>query len=140
MNGSRPWPPRIAGRAPCLHLPAWRRLLESRWEQRLETVIRLSVAYHDTADRSGGEPGGDRAVARQLDQLLQQAVAARRSLSETEAALDRLAGGGYGRCEQCGTAIHVTRLAVEPETRYCQRCAREGPGEPGAVTAAAGRR
>ena len=36
---------------PSLILPAWRRYLESRWRQRLSSVTRLSLAYHDAAEQ-----------------------------------------------------------------------------------------
>jgi RNA polymerase-binding transcription factor DksA len=96
-------------------LPAWRKLLESRWQRRLADVIRLSVAYHDASERAGG---GQRTA----DTWLSMAVAARRALSETEEALARLSAGDYGKCEQCGARIPVAELAAEPEARYCGRC------------------
>jgi RNA polymerase-binding transcription factor DksA len=97
-----------------LALPAWRGLLESRWQRRLAAVIRLSVAYHDASDRLDD------------DRLMREAVAARRALSDTEEALARLSAGNYGRCEQCGTAIPLAELAAEPEARYCRTCAGKG--------------
>jgi hypothetical protein len=36
----------LAGRAAGPALPAWRNLLEPRWRQRLDAVIRLSLAYY----------------------------------------------------------------------------------------------
>src|SRR5690242_2475227 len=35
------------GREASLLLPAWRTLLEARWQERLSTVTSLSLAYHD---------------------------------------------------------------------------------------------
>jgi RNA polymerase-binding transcription factor DksA len=115
--------------AEVLILPLWRSLLESRWQRRLDTVIRLSLAYHDTANGSGGHRAGDQAESPQLRQLLRAAVAARRALSDTEDALTRLSAGTYGRCEQCGTAIPVALLVAEPEARFCQRCLQQSPGD-----------
>jgi DnaK suppressor protein len=114
-----------------LVLPAWRGLLESRWQRRLAAVIRASVAYHEASDRlgdgrrAGGPDDGTHvrpAEAAQLQRLMRQAVAARRALSDTEEALVRLSAGNYGRCEQCGAAISVAELAEEPEARYCESC------------------
>jgi RNA polymerase-binding transcription factor DksA len=120
-----------------LILPAWRRLLESRWQERLGTVIRLSLAYHDAAETAGGGPfARDQAETRQVWQLMQETLAARRALRDTEEALARLSAGHYGRCEQCAADIHVARLAREPETRYCERCVRQpsrNPAPPGNV-------
>jgi hypothetical protein len=109
-----------------LILPAWRTLLERRWALRLGTVTRLSVAYHDAAQRlDGGHRAGGRSVPRELRRLMRETVAARRALSDTEEALARLSAGTFGRCEQCAAAIPVSRLALEPESRYCERCGRQ---------------
>jgi DnaK suppressor protein len=97
--------------------PAWRALLEDRWQARLRELTELSLAYHGAADDSGD--GAERPEARAL---LHRAVAARRKLADVEEALGRLSGGGFGQCEQCGSGIPAGTLAVIPETRYCPRC------------------
>jgi len=53
-----------------------------------------------------------------------------RELAETQAALDRIEHGIYGRCELCGGAIGRQRLLALPATRYCISCRPEmhGPG------------
>ena len=123
------------GLAPNLILPAWRTVLERRWQQRLSAVARLSVAYHDAAQRwDGDHRAGDQAAPRELRRLMRAAVAARRALSDTEEALARLSAGTYGRCEQCAATIPVSRLALEPESRYCQRCVRRAARAPELVT------
>jgi len=96
-------------------IPQWRVLLEARWEARLRELTALSLAYHAAA-----EDGAD--AARETQALLRRAVCARRKLADVEEALGRLAGGGFGRCEQCGSAIPPRLLAAIPETRYCPRC------------------
>jgi RNA polymerase-binding transcription factor DksA len=112
---------------------AWRTLLESRWGERLISVITLSLAYHEAAGQPPGDiasrPGHDREVRR----LMGRAVAARRALRETEDALARLSDGVFGRCEQCRAAISADRLLRGPETRYCGRC-----GEPATAYPATG--
>jgi len=95
----------------------WRALLEDRWQARLRELTELSLAYHGAAEESHG--GADRQEARVL---LHRAVAARRKLADVEEALGRLAGGGFGQCEQCGSAIPAGTLASIPESRYCPRC------------------
>jgi len=99
--------------------PYWRALLEARWEIRLRELTELSLAYHGTAAPDGS---GDGTGHRQARMLLRRAVAARRRLANVEDALVRLAGGGFGRCEQCGSVIPDEFLAVNPEARYCLRC------------------
>ena len=44
-------------------------------------------------------------------------------LAETQAALDRIACGKYGRCEACSGAIGRQRLLALPAARYCLGCA-----------------
>jgi DnaK suppressor protein len=97
--------------------PAWRRLLEARWEERLDTLTGLSLAYHDEAARP------DRtSETQELKRLMRNATVARRALRDTEEALARLSAGGYGRCEQCGASIPAATLLLEPEARYCPEC------------------
>jgi RNA polymerase-binding transcription factor DksA len=120
--------------------PAWRSVLESRWQQRLAAVTALSLAYHDAAERLQGDPRtGGHADVRQVRQLMQQAVAARRALANTEEALARLSAGRFGRCERCAAAIPAARLALDPEIRYCVRCtqpqaASDSPGPAAAAS------
>ena len=44
-------------------------------------------------------------------------------LREIDAALERLATGGYGVCERCGQPIPAARLEARPTTRTCIACA-----------------
>ncbi len=88
--------------------------LEERWRDRLERVTALSLAYHDVAQQDS-ESRRARLIARQT-------VAERQALAEIEAALDRLAGGTYGRCEQCGRPIGTALLSARPQARYCGVC------------------
>ncbi|MGN6135519.1 MAG: TraR/DksA family transcriptional regulator [Aureliella sp.] len=44
-------------------------------------------------------------------------------LERIEAALDRIAQGNYGSCEECGGRIPKARLEVLPDTPYCVKCA-----------------
>ena len=103
--------------------PAWRSLLEARWQQRLSTLTELSLAYHDAAERFGDrrEPAA-RIEDPRVRRLLRKATAARRALHDTEEALARLSDGSYGWCEQCAAPIPTAELLAEPETRYCAAC------------------
>jgi DnaK suppressor protein len=96
----------------------WRALLESRWRDRLAELTDLSVAYHDATApvRGTGAHESQRLLSR-------QAVVARYALAETDKALHRLATGEFGRCEECAGDIPQARLLIEPEARYCERCA-----------------
>jgi DnaK suppressor protein len=44
-------------------------------------------------------------------------------LEQTLAALDRVANGTYGRCQECGGAISAERLEALPYAPFCFACA-----------------
>ena len=121
-------PPRGTGRV--LHfgpggLAQRRALLEARWRDRLERVTALSLAYHEAAQNlPSGVAGACSPASRRARQLARHAVAERHALAEIEAALDRIAAGRYGWCEQCGRPIAAAFLASQPQARYCAACGR----------------
>ena len=45
------------------------------------------------------------------------------ALAQVVGALERLAGGCYGKCVECGIAIEHARLVVLPEAATCFECA-----------------
>ena len=49
----------------------------------------------------------------------------RQEVAELDAALARLDGGTWGRCERCGGAIGRDRLRAVPEARFCVPCSRK---------------
>ncbi|MEP7025094.1 MAG: TraR/DksA C4-type zinc finger protein [Actinomycetota bacterium] len=106
-------------------LPQWRALLGSRWQERLERVTELSLAYYraeeDAAD-PGRSPSARRDARREAAQIRRRTVSQRRDLAEIEAALSRLATGRFGWCEQCGMGIGAARLTAGPAGRYCAAC------------------
>lgn len=44
-------------------------------------------------------------------------------LEQIEAALEKIADGSYGSCEECGGRIPKARLELIPDTAYCVKCA-----------------
>ena len=46
----------------------------------------------------------------------------RTRLQEVDEALDRIANGTYGVCEECGDPIGLKRLEVRPVAKYCVPC------------------
>ncbi len=46
-------------------------------------------------------------------------------IAEIAGALDRIAQGTFGRCEECGAAIPRARLDALPYARHCVGCARK---------------
>jgi DnaK suppressor protein len=112
---------RAATRRGTGHLPGgprWRALLEARWQDRLQKVTELSLAFHDA-----GSAADPQHSASHVRRLMRRATAARRDLADTDAALSRLAGGSFGQCEQCTEPIPAAHLFRAPEDRYCPRCA-----------------
>lgn len=106
-------------------LPQWRALLEFGWQERLERITRLSLAFHEAAEAAADDGGGRdaRLAARhRADRLLRRTVAERRVLADIEAAMARLAAGRFGWCEQCGRAIATAKLAEMPQATYCAAC------------------
>jgi RNA polymerase-binding transcription factor DksA len=96
----------------------WRTMLERRWRDRLRQLTDQCVAFHESGTESlTGQPRPS------LRRLMRQSVVARQALGETEAALRRLTGGTFGRCEDCAVEIPAANLAEIPETRYCPSCA-----------------
>jgi RNA polymerase-binding transcription factor DksA len=89
-------------------------LLEARWMDRLQEVTELALAFHEA---------GAEAKPHRSRQLMRRAVRARRALADTDEALSRLAGGQFGRCEDCSEVIPADHLFRAPEARYCRRCA-----------------
>lgn len=67
-----------------------------------------------------------------VDALQQQAMAqashasARQQIAAIDKALERIATGHYGDCEECGEPISVARLAARPEARQCIDCQAAG--------------
>ncbi len=114
-------PDALTAALPQSALPAWHSMLEERWQQRLNTLTELALAYHDAEESSDGNPAGTVETA-PLPRLLREATAARRALGDTEDALARLSDGSFGRCEQCSRSIPTAELLPEPETRYCPEC------------------
>lgn len=47
---------------------------------------------------------------------------ARERVNEIDAALNRMAEGKYGTCENCGQEISKQVLDLVPESQYCDNC------------------
>ncbi|RBY90557.1 TraR/DksA C4-type zinc finger protein [Blastococcus sp. TF02A-26] len=85
-----------------------------------DAVVAASKASN--ADDEHDPEGATIAFERQ--QVAALLEAARRRLTDAEAAIARRDDGSYGVCEGCGHAIGAERLAVRPAARTCISCAR----------------
>ena len=85
----------------------------------------------NTMEELGGDRGENTPLADEVDVIRlnedREMSFATRSLLVERAnklaeALERLRGGEYGVCEECGEAIAPARLRVMPEVTTCVRC------------------
>jgi RNA polymerase-binding transcription factor DksA len=82
----------------------------------------VAASRSSNADDEHDPEGATIAFERQ--QVAALLEAARRRLTDADAALARRAEGSYGVCETCGGAIGAERLAARPAARTCITCAR----------------
>lgn len=97
------------------------RYAELRDEVRQELLEEGQQAYSDIAGKV--HDPGDESVADLICDL--ELAAIDRNLNEIraiETALNRLADGTYGLCEDCGQTIAVARLQAYPTAIRCIRC------------------
>lgn len=96
-------------------LAALRESLREQRAFRLEQLARF--ARSSLADRAIR-----RRSASQLEVQVKLTASARMVLADVEAALERMDEGRYGSCHLCTHPVHLDRLAVVPQARYCGRC------------------
>ena len=108
--------------APQLHelktlLQARRRELQAQMAQ---NRANLAPAENTAGSVSQDENGRLANQTREVDAALTALDA--QELARIDRALDEMAEGGYGQCEECGCAIPFERLKVEPMTQHCVAC------------------
>lgn len=102
-------------------------------QHRLDQAERLQADLAELSDDQGpgdyevedgfGE-GAGAAVEQDRDRALRARALA--AVEEIDAALDRIAAGGYGQCMTCGDQIAEPRLEAVPTTTTCMVCATGG--------------
>jgi DnaK suppressor protein len=85
-----------------------RDVLETQFQGQTDQLIQLTSRYRF---------GRDDTVAASI-------ASARLSLADTAHALQRMAEGRYGACENCGLDIPRWRLRHQPHASLCLRCDR----------------
>lgn len=107
------------------HLTSLRAMLNERLaEMRAEILAAQQArapsdqaASHDVVDRK------DEAAQQQFDRLGDvQEQRDIEELKQVESALSRLDEGAYGDCAECGEAIPLERLRVQPAALRCASC------------------
>jgi DnaK suppressor protein len=92
--------------------------LEQLWHDQVVIIIDLAVQRYATDSEELSIPREDR-----LDAEL---ATGRRALVDTEAALQRLEAGTYGRCDSCDRRMPFEQLELRPAMRFCTNCHRGG--------------
>src|SRR5271155_5128004 len=83
-------------------------------------------SFRKFSELNGVGDNVDAAVDSANDEICSQLVEIEsRELGQIEHALERLAAGGYGRCEYCGGKIAQPRLNALPYPTTCIDCQRE---------------
>ena len=99
-------------------------LLLSRRKE-LQAEMDQNLANLAPAERNAGSVSQDESArlknqTREVDAVLTTLDA--EELARIERALDAMAAGDYGLCDECGCQIPFERLKIEPMTQHCVAC------------------
>ena len=106
-----------------------RELLEAERQQALRRLAGLTGDFDEMVAASRDANADDEhdpegaTIAFERSQVAALVLQVQGQLTEVEAAIDRLAAGIYGVCEQCGQPIGTARLEARPAARTCIACA-----------------
>jgi DnaK suppressor protein len=106
----------VPGEAPTVD---YRHLLEEERQQLLSQLAELGFGdggkglSYDSNFADSSQVTAERSEAEVLATQLQE------TLDDVAHALDKLASGSYGICEECKMAIDPARLDAMPATRFC---------------------
>ena len=106
------------GLDPAARLQDERSALLARLMRLADDMSGLFAASRDSNSDDEHDPEGQ-TIAYERSQLAAVTVQAREHLAEVEAALERVASGGYGICEVCHGTIDAARLEARPAARTC---------------------
>ncbi|GAA2620242.1 hypothetical protein GCM10010399_59200 [Dactylosporangium fulvum] len=96
-----------------------------QWLAELRTTLTDELEVQKTRLTELTDDTGDPAEDHTRTALL---AATRQSVEQVSGALQRLADGTYGACEQCGASIPRERLEILPHARFCMPCQRRRNG------------
>ena len=106
-----------------------RELLEVERQQALRRLADLTGEFDEVVAASRDANADDEhdpegaTIAFERSQVAALVLQVQHQLAEVEAAIERLAAGTYGVCEQCGQPIAPARLEARPAARTCISCA-----------------
>ena len=105
-----------------IYSDSWsRRMYRKLHDQRRKLLCAFALPVSDA--RAGGDLVDEADLENQA--FYESNVMAWRSLVQIDRALDNLAEGTYGLCENCGEAIAKARLAALPFASLCRTCKQE---------------
>lgn len=85
--------------------------------------VQAAEAYSRERDAEATQDPADMAANAYTKELLMSMSTNDRQLLESiDAALYRIAGGDYGKCDHCEEPIQEKRLEAVPWARHCLRC------------------
>lgn len=91
--------------------------------RRKELAGHLNEVEH-ALDETMPKDWEDRASERQGDEVLEAlGTTELNELKRIDFALERVENGTYGECQKCGDDVAQERLALLPDTPFCQNCA-----------------
>ena len=86
-------------------------------------MVERTEDYGREANRDISQDPADQASNSYTKELLfSQSTNERNILKLIEEAIERISGGSYGECVNCGSEIQPKRLEAIPWARYCIRC------------------
>ncbi|MGH3411790.1 MAG: TraR/DksA family transcriptional regulator, partial [Marmoricola sp.] len=96
--------------------------IERLTEELAEVEDDFAGMMRSTGEGAGNDPADVGSATFERDQEMTIANNAREMLVQCEHALDRIADGTYGVCENCGNPIGKRRLMVFPRATLCMTC------------------
>lgn len=102
-------------------LDRFKKLLEDKREEILHEAVRTLT---ELTDQSGNIPDPNDRASAEADRSFELRIRdrERKLLPKIEAALERINGGSFGECEECGEEIGLKRLEARPMTSLCIDC------------------
>ena len=103
-----------------------REQLEIEHKRLAEELAQLQTSASSSEERREGSPFGKReeeaTETLELEKRLALENRVRQEAATVEHALDKIAKGTYGFCDNCGQAIDPERLEVLPQANLCMNC------------------
>ena len=100
----------------------FKKILLSEREQIIGEVKQIYESSREMGQDGIQDIGDEAANIYNKQVLLSLNENERMRLQEVDEALDRIANGTYGICEECGEPIGLKRLKVRPVAKYCVSC------------------